>query len=98
MNSESRFPVLGAASQKTKTISCPLSCDRHAHHPVVSRRRFIGGGAPAPCTRPGGSLLPPRRAPAQAPDDPPQTISRGGHTTRQTFPFRFFSPRAGRPR
>jgi len=93
MNSERRFPVLGGASQKTKTISCPLSCDRHAHDPLVSRRRFIGGAATALGTVLGASVLRPGAALAvKTRNAAPNPIPGGTNVGGQLFHFNFFGP------
>jgi hypothetical protein len=92
MNSESRFPVLGIASQKTKAISCPLSCDRHAHHAAVSRRRFIGGAATALGTVLGASVLRPGAALAKTQNAAPNPIPGGTTINGQLFHFLFFGP------
>jgi hypothetical protein len=92
MNSESRFPVVGAASQKPKTISSPLSRDRHAHHPLVSRRRFIGGAATALGTVLGASVLRPSAALAKTQNAAPNPIPGGTTINGITFHFLPFGP------
>src|SRR5437660_7442343 len=92
MNFESRFPFLGAAAQKTKTISSPLSRDRHAHHPIVSRRRFIGGAATAVGTVLGASVLRPGAAFAKVRNGTPNPIPGGTTIGGQLFHFLFPGP------
>jgi hypothetical protein len=94
MNSEGRFPFLGAASQKTKTISSPLSHDRHTDYPVVSRRRFIGGAATAVGTVLGASVLRPGAALAKPKPQnaTPNPIPGGTTVGGQLFHFFPFGP------
>ena len=90
MNSERRYAFVDTGSLKPKTISCPLSCDRHAHHPLVSRRRFIGGAATAIGTVLGASVLRPGAALAMGADARPKPIPGGtavGGITFHFFPF-----------
>jgi hypothetical protein len=92
MNSQRPFSFLGAASQKTKTISSPLSRDRHAHHPLVSRRRFIGGTVSALGTVLGASVLRPRAALAKTQNATPNPIPGGTTVGGQLFHFFPFGP------
>jgi hypothetical protein len=92
VNSESRFPVLGVTPQKTKTISSLLSRDRHAHHPLVSRRRFIGGTVSALGTVLGASVLRPGAALAKTQNATPNPIPGGTTVGGQLFHFFPFGP------
>src|SRR5437899_3134409 len=92
MNSERRFSFVDAGSQKTKTISSPLSGDRHAHRAMVSRRRFIGGAATAAGTVLGASMLRPGAALAKTRNATPNPIPGGTTINGQLFHFLFFGP------
>src|SRR5437870_3064381 len=90
MNPARRFSLVGAASQKTKTISSPLSRHRHPHHAAVSRRRFIGGTASAIGTVLGASILRPGAALAKTQNAAPNPIPGGTEVGGQLFHFLFF--------
>lgn len=92
MNSHRRFPFFGAASQKT--TSSPLSHDRHAHHhPLVSRRRFIGGTVVAASTVLGAFVLRPAAALGRKVQNAaPNPIPGGTNVGGQLFHFLPFGP------
>ena len=92
MNSASRFSLVGAASQKTKTISSPLSRNPHPHRAAVSRRRFIGGTATVLGTVLGASVLRPGAALAKSFNATPNPIPGGTEIGGQLFHFLFPGP------
>jgi len=93
MNSHMRFPFFGAASQKTETLSSLVARDRHAHHPLVSRRRFVGGTVVAASTVLGAFVLRPAAALGKKVQNAaPNPIPGGTNVGGQLFHFNFFGP------